>query len=167
MARPATGQVIAPDGKRQPSWAIRFRAYGKRRFVTLGRSEDGWNRLRAERELRHILADVERGIWQPENPAPAPVESGVEPTFEEFATAWLRDGEPGWRPKTISDYRWALELHLLPHFAGHRLSEITVEEVDRYKANKLREGKQSGRALRLLRSGWVLLIGRAGRGRGG
>ena len=115
--------------------------------MTLGRSEDGWNRLRAERELRHILADVERGIWQPENPAPAPLESGVEPTFEEFATAWLRDGEPGWRPKTISDYRWALERHLLPHFGGHRLSEITAEEVDRYKANKLREGRLAPNAV--------------------
>jgi hypothetical protein len=33
MARPATGQVIAPNGERQASWAIRFRANGKRRFV--------------------------------------------------------------------------------------------------------------------------------------
>ena len=31
MARKPTGQVIAP-GDRQRSWAIRFRAYGKRRF---------------------------------------------------------------------------------------------------------------------------------------
>jgi integrase len=147
MARPATGQVIAPDGKRQASWAIRFRANGKRQFLTLGRSEDGWNRLRAEHELRRILADVERGIWQPEDRLPAPLESGVEPTFEEFATAWLRDGEPGWRPRTISDYRWALERHLLPHFAAHRLSEITVEEVDRYKANKLREGRLAPNAV--------------------
>jgi integrase len=147
MARPATGQVIAPDGGRQASWAIRFRAYGKRRFVTLGRSEDGWNRRRAEGELRHILAEVERGIWAPESAASAPLESALEPSFEEFASAWLCDGEPGWRPKTIADYRWALELHLLPHFGGHRLAEITVEEVDRYKAKKLREGRLAPNAV--------------------
>ena len=64
MPRKATGQVIAPDGK-QRSWALRFRAYGKRRYVTLGRPEDGWTRERAEVELRHVLADVERGIWRP------------------------------------------------------------------------------------------------------
>lgn len=60
MPRKATGQVIAPAGK-QRSWALRFRACGKRRYVTLGRPEEGWNRERAETELRHVLADVERG----------------------------------------------------------------------------------------------------------
>jgi integrase len=149
MARHATGQVVAPGSKRQRSWAIRFRAYGKRRFVTLGRPEEGWDRQRAERELRHVLADVERGIWQPNEPAVAPLEPEPMPcpTFHEFASAWLRDGEPGWRPKTISDYRWALELHLLPYFARYRLSEITIEEVDRYKAAKLREGKLAPNAI--------------------
>jgi integrase len=147
MARQPTGQVVAPDGERQRSWAIRFRAYGKRRFVTLGRSEDGWNRQRAERELRHVLADVERGIWRPEEPAPEPAEPKPEPTFHEFATTWLRDGEAGWRPRTLRDYRWALELHLLPFFARHRLTDITIEEVDRYKAAKLREGKLAPNAI--------------------
>jgi hypothetical protein len=54
VARRATGQVIPPGGK-QRSWAIRFRAYGKRRFVSLGRPEDGWSRGRAETELRHVV----------------------------------------------------------------------------------------------------------------
>lgn len=145
MARKATGQVIAPHGKAR-SWAIRFRAYGKRRYVTLGRPEEGWNRHRPESELRHILADVERGLWRPHEPAPVEAPTEV-PTFHEFASAWLRDAEPGLRPKTIKDYRWALELHLLPCFARHRLSTITVEEVDRYKAAKLREGKLAPNAI--------------------
>jgi hypothetical protein len=147
MARQATGQVIAPDGKRQRSWALRFHAYGKRRFVTLGRPEEGWTRERAQRELRHVLADVERGIWRPDERALAPDEPEPEPTFHEFATAWLRDAEPGLRAKTIEDYRWALELHLLPWFARHRLSEVTAEEVDRYKAAKLREGRLAPNAI--------------------
>ena len=41
-------------------------------------------------------------------------EPEAEPTFHEFATAWLRDGEPGWRPRTVRDYRWALELAPAP-----------------------------------------------------
>jgi len=144
MPRKATGSVIEPrDGR---AWAIRFRAYGERRYVTLGTTEEGWNRQKAEAELRHVLADVERGIWKPNEPVAveAPAEA---PTFHEFASEWLRDGEPGWRSKTISDYRWALELHLLPYFARHRLTEITVEEVDRYKAAKLREDKLSPNAI--------------------
>jgi len=41
MPRKATGQVIEPSDGR--SWAIRFRAYGKRRYVSLGTAEEGWN----------------------------------------------------------------------------------------------------------------------------
>lgn len=147
MPRQATGQVIDPDGERQRSWAIRFRAYGKRRFVTLGRPDEGWTRQRAERELRHVLADVDRAIWRPDEPTPAPPDPEPEPTFHEFASAWLRDSAPGLRPRTVRDYGWALELHLLPWFAGHRLSAITVEEVDRYKAAKLREGRLAPNAI--------------------
>jgi integrase len=40
-----------------------------------------------------------------------------------------------------------LELHLLPYFARHRLTDITIEEVDRYKAAKLREGKLAPNAI--------------------
>lgn len=137
MARRPTGSVIPPKGK-QRSWALRFHAYGKRRFVSLGRPEDGWTRDRAEAELRHVLADVERGIWQPHEPAPAPAEV---PTFHEFASQWFERHRREWRDNTAGDYRWALSYHLLPFFKNHALAQITAEEVDRYKAAKLREGK--------------------------
>jgi hypothetical protein len=39
----------------------------------------------------------------------------------------------------VDDYKWALSYHLLPRFKDHRLSEITVAEVDGYKAAKRRE----------------------------
>lgn len=137
MPRKATGQVVEPSNGR--GWAIRFRAYGKRRYVTLGTSEEGWNRRRAEAELRHVLADVERGIWQPYEPAPAP-ENLEAPTFHQFASEWMENREPELRSKTIQSYRWMLSGHLLPHFARTRLDRISPEDVDRYKAAKLREG---------------------------
>ena len=145
MPRPATGQVVEPKGK-QKSWALRFRAYGKRRFVTLGKPEDGWNRDRAEAELRHVLADVERGIWQPykSEPAEAPPE---EPTFHEFASEWLASRTPELRPRTVEDYRWALSYHLLPFFRDHRISEISVEEVDRYRNAQVRVGRLSANSI--------------------
>jgi integrase len=143
MARQATGQVIEPDGK-QRGWALRFRAYGKRRFVTLGRPEDGWDRGRAEAELRHVLADVERGIWKPHEPVEAPADV---PTFHEFASEWYERHEQEWRPLTQADYKWVLTYHLLPFFKDHRLSEITIEEVDRYKAVKQREGVLSNNSI--------------------
>jgi hypothetical protein len=85
MARKATGQVVEPkDGR---AWAIRFRANGKRRYITLGTTTEGWNRERAEVELRDVLADVERGIRRPAEPAPE-VDVKEEPTFHEFASEW-------------------------------------------------------------------------------
>lgn len=138
MARKATGSVIEPQGGR--SWAIRFRAYGKRRYVALGSSEEGWSRQKAEAELRHVLADVERGTWRPYEPEPvaAPVEV---PTFHVFASEWLESRKPELRPRSVADYEWCLSHHLLPFFEGFRLDTIDIAAVDAYKAQKIREGK--------------------------
>lgn len=141
MGRKATGQVREiPNRNGSISYAIRFPAYGRRRQITLGRSDEGYTRKQAEVELENTLADVRRGIWQPDAPvavADAPTES---PTFHEFASEWLEMKEPEVAPKTAAGYRWALELHLLPVFARYRLDQIGVADVDRYKSAKLREG---------------------------
>jgi integrase len=138
MPRKATGQVVDPKEGR--GWAIRFRAYGTRRYLALGTTEEGWDRERVEAKLRQVLADVERAIWQP--PQPEAVEAPVEiPTFHEFASEWFEGAAPGWGERTEVDYRWRLSDHLLPHFAKHRLTAITVEEVDRYRRAKVREAK--------------------------
>lgn len=147
MARQPTGQVIEPDGQRQRSWAIRFRAYGERRYLTLGTAEEGWSRRRAEEELANVLADVRRGIWQPPRLDPEPTTPEPEPTFHEFASRWFADHEAGWRPNTRADYRWVLELHLLPWFKDKLLSEITAEEIDRYANAKRREGRLSNNSI--------------------
>jgi len=137
MPHKATGQVIEPSDGR--SWAIRFRAYGKRRYVSLGTAEEGWNHKRAEAELRHVLADVERGLWRAYEPAKAPLVAEA-PSFHEFASEWLEGREPELRPKTVTSYRWQLSGHLLPYFARMHLDQIGPEDIDRYKAAKLREG---------------------------
>ncbi|MBW8060732.1 MAG: tyrosine-type recombinase/integrase [Solirubrobacterales bacterium] len=89
--------------------------------------------------MRHVLADVERGLWRPYEPAKAPLVAEA-PTFHEFASEWLEGREPELRPKTVKSYRWLLSGHLLPHLAQLHLDEIAPEDVDRYKAAKLREG---------------------------
>ncbi len=43
------------------------------------------------------------------------------------------------REHTIADYTWQLTHHLLPFFHRHKLSQITVAEVDRYREHKVRE----------------------------
>lgn len=147
MARPATGQTLERGSKGgEVTFALRFRAYGKREYLTLGTKTEGWTREKAEAELRHVLADVERGIWRPS--APEPVEAPAEvPDFHAFASEWLAAREPELRERTVRDYRWALELQLLPHFASMRLDAIGPEHVDRYRTAKLREGKLAPNAV--------------------
>jgi integrase len=141
-ARRSTGGVVTKQTKHGTSYAIRFRACGRRQYVTLGlsKSKDGWDRKGAEDALANTLADVRRGLWRPPAdvvPEPEPL---PEPTFHEFASDWLARRAPELRPRTVQDYSWSLELHLLPFFAAHRLSAITIEEVDRYRALKVAQG---------------------------
>jgi integrase len=138
MARPATGQVVEKVSARGRVFALRFRAYGKRQYLTLGTDAEGWDRQRAELELQNVLADVRRGIWRPVEPETVP-SPPVDVTFHEFASEWLEAVAPGLAEGTVARYRWQLTHHLLPFFAGHRLSQITVAEVDRYRDAKVRE----------------------------
>jgi integrase len=135
MARPPTGQVLERNGKRGRVFALRFRAYGQRQYVTT----EATTRAEAEDALATVLAEVKLGIWRAPtidvDQAPKP-----EPTFHEFASEWLEARKPELGERTYEDYRWSLTHHLLPFFKGHRLSEITVREVDRYKTAKLAEG---------------------------
>jgi integrase len=127
------------EGKNGRTFALRFRAYGKRHYLTT----DAQNHQEAERELRHVLADVERGVWQPPRTEPAPQNLRDEPTFHEFASEWVAGREAeGLAEKTITDLRWSLSNHLLVFFKNHRLSEITPQEIDRYKISKARERQQ-------------------------
>ena len=140
MARKPTGQVLAIRRKGGTTYALRFRAYGQRRYVTLGSSKDGWSSARANDELQNVLADVRRGLWRAAEPPPEPRER-PEPTFHEFASEWFHARKDEWSANTLLDYQWQLSHHLLPHFASFRLSQITIEEVDRYRHSKVREGK--------------------------
>lgn len=145
MSRTATGSVLERRGKRGVSFALRFRAYGERQFETLGTAPE-WDRKRAETELENRLAAVRLGIWRPLEPEPTAPRA--EPTFHEFASEWIaaREAE-GLAPKTITDLRWSLSNHLLPYFASFRLSEITPQEVDRFKVAKASEGKLSNNSV--------------------
>jgi integrase len=150
MNRRSTGGVVIDRRRKSPVFALRFRAYGKRQYVTLGSAAEGWTQARAESELRHVLADVERGIWRPPDrgsPVAPPPEQQKDPTFHEFASQWFHDNEGGWRPNTRVDYGWQLSNHLLPFFAQHRLSQITIAQVDRYRAQKVREGELSATSI--------------------
>jgi integrase len=146
MGRHATGSIVEHDGKDGRVYrALRFRAYGERQYIALGPV----SREAAERELRGVLADVERGLWQPDEPAPAPEPVARQMTLHELAEQWWVEREGELRPKTRRDYRWRLEWHLIPFFGQHELWQITIAEVDRFKAAKLAEGRLSARSINM------------------
>jgi integrase/recombinase XerC len=136
MARPATGKVIEHQGSDGRTYrSLRFTAYGKRRYVSLGTVTAG----EAERELRHVLADVERGAWTPRTEAQAPPEPEPIPTFHAFAEEWWTRHSVHITAGTQADYRWRLQVHLIPWFGEMPLNRITFDAVERYVAAKLAE----------------------------
>jgi Phage integrase, N-terminal SAM-like domain len=112
MAPRASGQVVKPSGRRR-SFSLRFRAYGERHVIKLGRPEDGWTLQMAERELAVVLRDVDLGTWGPPRPDPAP-KMEVDPSFHEFASDWYATKELEVEPNTANHYRNDLTNHLLP-----------------------------------------------------
>jgi integrase len=146
--RPA-GQIFIDTRRSSPTYALRLRVGGRRRYVRLGSEAEGWNPAKAEMELQNLLADARRGIWQP--PAPEVAEAPREtPTFHEFSSEWFerqtleggRQGR-GLAEKSRKDLEWRLTNHLLPAFASKRLDQITVKDVDDYRLGKAREGRLS------------------------
>lgn len=138
---PAGSGERADRPQRGRGRALRFHAYRKRRYVRLGTEDKGWNRRRAKEELENVLADVRRGIWRPICADETP-EAPAKPTFREFASEWLESRRHEFAARTVEDYTLTLSRHLLPFFKDHRLSEITAQEADRYKATKVREREQ-------------------------
>src|SRR5438045_3436788 len=114
MARKATGQVIESTGQWGRTFAIRFRAYRQRHYLTLGTVAEGWTRQRAEQELANVMADVRRGLWRPPEPELEVTPPRTEPTFHGFASEWFDGHRRELRSTTEADYRWRLENHLLP-----------------------------------------------------
>jgi integrase len=138
MARKATGVIVEKRGKDGFIYrGLRFTANGRRRYVTLGRA----TREEAEQELRHVMADVERGIWQPRAVEPPP-EPTAAPTFHHFAEEWWLRNEKKLAKNTRPDYRWRLEKHLIDYFGAMPVDAITIDTVEKYIAAKLDDNER-------------------------
>jgi integrase len=114
--------------------------------MSLGSAEEGWTRSKAQEELQNVLADVRRAIWRPQVAEAVEAPRAV-PSFHEFASEWfdrqrIEGGSRGHglSAAAVADLEWRLSKHLLPAFASKRVNQITVEDVDRYRLAKVREG---------------------------
>jgi integrase len=158
MGRKKEGTVIERPWSSGRTYALRFLAYGKRVYLTLGTEHDGWTRAKAEEELDNILADVRRGIWvPPERNAPTSVVAEADDADGEVPTAELTFYEFSKKrlarrklevSKRMWEYEeWALRVHLWPYFGYWPLSQFEAEAVDEYRLFKLEEGAERRAAI--------------------
>ena len=117
-------------------YALRFHAYGRRQYLTLGSEHDGWSQKRAREELENVMADVRRGLWvEPEKKPRVEVPAVVRDTHDEtilfgpFAIDLVESRRGQVSNSQIEHQLWGLS-HLLPHFAETPLYEIDVRMVD-------------------------------------
>lgn len=135
MSTRSEGQVMERSSGRGKVYALRFQAYGQRRYLTLGSPAEGWTRRRADEELQDVLADVRRAIWVPPGARGRwrPVaEAERVNCFGPFARALLLDRRGQVTPATIRYMEWGFS-HLMPYFADWPLGEIDVRAVDAYR----------------------------------
>lgn len=144
MVKGSAGQVLERRRRGGTIYALRFRAYGERHYLTLGGETEGWTRGRAEEELRCVLADAECGVCvsplRRSRPGWAPGPRGAIPDLGPFATALIASRQGQVAAGTFEYLRWGLA-HLMPSFADWNLGEIGIEAVDLYREHKVRESE--------------------------
>ena len=66
-------------------------------------------------------------------------------TFAEAAAEYLRFAEQdrGCKPSTVRGYRNAINVHLLPVFGAMTLEDITVQEIERWRAGHVQRPRSS------------------------
>jgi integrase len=163
MAKRVKGEVLVREWKAGRGFALRFSAYGRRRYLTLGLECEGWTPERAQEELEDVLADVRRGLWvpprrgsgeggggaptQPPRGDPArdkavePSTAGGEMLFGEFAPWALEVRRAHHGDAHDRNLRWCL-MHLMPFFAEWPLVGVDAEAIDSYSAAKVEEGRR-------------------------
>jgi integrase len=130
------------------SYAIRFHAYGRRRFLTLGRESEGWTRRQAEDELANVLADVRRDLWVEPLPGAGRRhrKQKREILFAVFANDLLAERSPQLSEAMSAYLEWGLR-HLRPFFNDWLLRDIDAEAVAAYRAQKVAEAQVLREAL--------------------
>jgi integrase len=150
------GEVVIREWKSGRGFALRFWAYGERRYLTLGFEGEGDPPLdfdRAGEELQNILADVRRGIWVPppkrkrkKKTKAAAAKEEANPLFGPFATGLVKKRKGQVSENQTSYREWGLG-HLIPYFGDDHLAEIDAEAIDGFTAHKVEESEMLAQAI--------------------
>lgn len=125
---PKGSAVVRYEGARGVVWRIKYADADCRQVMeTLGPEREGWNRKKAEAELRERLVRVERKHYR----RPGPL------TFAEYAETWFAEGETRrrWRPRTLIQYR-SIAKRLKGFFGPYPLAAIRPRHIAEYVAEQ-------------------------------
>jgi integrase len=138
MARRSYGTgslTVRRDGNGRETWYGRWRAGGRQVNRRIGPkrgsgARDGLTRSQAEKELSRLISMVV------ETPA-----TRVRMTVQEAGERYCDHAEAkGRKPSTVADYRSAVRGHF-GFFGTAALDAITAQDVERFMAARLRQGK--------------------------
>jgi integrase len=76
-------------------------------------------------------------------PPPKPEEVQKDAPFADFAGHWKDTRRADWKPTAYRGYEQILRVHLVPAFSGKTVRSITVEDVQRYKSDRLKKDELS------------------------
>ncbi|MER6008891.1 site-specific integrase [Nonomuraea angiospora] len=88
-------------------------------------------RTEADRALTIIEAQMIAGDWT--DPDRGKVRLG------DYARAWIKE-RPGLRPKTIENYTWLLDRHIMPTLGGVQVGKITTQMIRAWRSERLEQG---------------------------
>jgi integrase len=127
--QPGGGTILERSSKQHGTvYQIRWRVNGgPARYETVGP-----DRREAEQALSLKLAEINQGTYREHR----------DDTFRNFASDWFHRHRSLVRPSAAERIRNDLEVHLLPSFGDYLLSQIGVELVERYVAEKRNERRR-------------------------
>lgn len=160
MGRQATGSIhhhVWKDGQ-TVSWYLRVRAYGERWRINLGTSHEGWGEQRARVELDRVLAQIQRGTWEPPTKSgkPKPQRLIQDETLRVTTSRWWAVKQHDLDDSTVDDYKWRMG-HFLGRIGSRPTAEITTTTVDELRAELRADGlAPRSTNMVLLALSWVL-----------
>jgi integrase len=135
MGRPATGTVVRKPTKLGISYALKVRYKGRREYVYLGGSWEGWSEERVDEERRYIAQQIARGEWIPPSQqasssrSSAPAQPSGDVTFQVYASTCLARWSRRIADSTHVGLEWRLSVAIahIGHLPMTRVDEQALE----------------------------------------
>lgn len=129
---------------------LKYRFQGRQRFYTIGKHGAPWTPDTARTEALRLLGSI-ASHEAPRDPSAERDFIRAQPTFAEFSEQYLTQyAEPHKKPRTVSEDRRNLRLHVVPSLGHLRLGDITRSDVARFHASRRKFPANANRCLATL-----------------